>query len=164
MSVSPLQRGVMPTPRSSIEGGGPGGRLVYVQSPINPEEWLCWCGQLHTTETAAAECRHIRPRLPHIPPQVGFSNRTGFTYGNVPDSAERVELPPLHSFSERERRRAGVCAFLIIALWALLLAMLAVMPYGTTNDDPGPIVMPSTYGWPGPSGGAFTSMPIEPPR
>jgi hypothetical protein len=161
MYVSPLQRGVMPSPRPSIESGGPGGRLSYVQSPINPEEWLCWCGQLFTTETAAAECRHIRPRLPVIPREVGFSPRIGFTYGGQP-AAERVELPPLHSFTERERRRAGVGAFLVIALWALLMIMLATMPYGTTNDDPGPIVTPSTYGWPGPTGGAFTSMPVAP--
>lgn len=148
----------MPTPRNSIEGGGRGGRLTYVQSPIDPSQWLCWCGQLQPSQDAAAECRHTAPRLPVIPGSIAFCPRTGFV--DRPPAAERVEVhPAVQRYSAGERRRAGVGALIIMVAWVLLMLIMMLMP--ARSDDPGPIIVPTTYGWPGPAGG-FTSMPVAP--
>lgn len=149
----------MPRPKNLAESGGPGGRIVYVQSPIDPTQWLCWCGQLHPTEPAAAGCRHIRPRLPVIPEDVTFSMGGGLGYGGeLGAQPERVELPAVHQFTSAERRRAGIGGVIILVAWCLLMAVLVLVPAG--SDDPGPVVTPATYGPSGPNGGPlFTSMP-----
>ena len=148
-------------------------RLRYVQSPIAPNEWLCWCGQLYTSEPAAAECRHTRPRLPVIPKDVAFTLRTGYVLiepggqelgvrrpGDTSPWFGPVHLPATHRFEAAERRRAGIGAVIVLVFWCLLLAAVALVP--AHSDDPGPIVTPpSVYPAPGPHGG-FTTRPSVP--
>lgn len=65
----------------------------------------------------------------------------------------------MQRYSAGERRRAGVGALIIMVAWVLLMLIMMLMP--ARSDDPGPIIAPTTYGWPGPAGG-FTSMPVAP--
>lgn len=49
---------------------------------------------------------------------------------------------------------------LVALVVALCVVLLGVLVAAAPSSGPAPVVPPTTYGAPGPNGGAFTSMPV----
>ena len=93
--------------------------------------------------------------LPPIPPGVGYDLRKGFVDSDrLPGYHETVEVTRLEHFTAAERQRAAMGGLIAVAVYVLfMLALLAyVGAIDTGADDPAPVT-PTTYGWPGPTGG-----------
>lgn len=93
--------------------------------------------------------------LPPIPGGVGFDLRTGYVDSDrLPAYGEVVEVTPLEHFTAAQRHRAGVAGVVALALYVLFVIVMLAFAGATDDgsDDPAPVT-PTTYGWPGPTGG-----------
>jgi hypothetical protein len=134
-----------------------GGRLTYVHVQLEAgPEWLCWCGQLFSSEDLVRACRHQAPRLPIIPGHIRLSRTDGFGDNGLsgPNFTPRVEVEPIVQFTGAERRRAALAAAAVIVIWVMIIFALLLWESPGTMTPAGPVVTPTTYGPPSPRPGS----------
>lgn len=87
------------------------------------------------------------------PPHMRYDLRHGFV-DDGPLAGEAPDLGDLEHATADQRHRAAVAGLVAIALYVAIMILLTC--YVATQQwapAPGPTVTPSTYGWPGPTGG-----------
>jgi len=125
--------------------------MMPVIDPFSPDVWICWCGNLHTTERAAGQCAH-RPPVPFIP---GHAERESMRQAIPFASPGPQPAPARKSTTVRD---ALMCVFAVIICTAVFwgAVLWATTPPGPRAPAPAPnapVTTPTTYGPPGPNGG-----------
>ena len=138
--------------------------MMPVIDPISADVWICWCGNLHTSERSAGQCAH-RPPVPFVPGHAeseSMRNAIPIPYPkshSCPGPRYCAICPrPAPARKSTTLRDAVLCVVLVFACSAAIWGgvLWATTPPGPRAPAPAPaapVTTPTTYGPPGPNGG-----------